>query len=364
MGLGWTWDEAAAVPRVVLEGDLDGDADLSELRLTQDRVVFDMSGVHSATREGSRALLALLRRVRLDQSLEIRRCPAAVVDLLRQTPALAMRLVIKSTLAELRCIACGLARPVLVRVPEGLSGVAQHPCSSCGAEVMASPETARLIAELCDPSLRQRPGRPGKPLVARAPRHRVHLNVRYKTAQEFVENYAQDLSDGGLFIRGAERVAMNTQVEVEVELPGFGTYKVAGRVAHILDAERAAEVDKAPGAGLELTTCTIEFTDALERYIGRLERRREAFVVGTSTLVCSHVERFGYRSLEVKSAADLAAEIARSDGVVVGIVTGRREEQAFRDAAKIHGLDDLVASIDYLEEVDELLPTMDDLLPL
>jgi hypothetical protein len=48
---------------------------------------------------------------------------------------------------------------------------------------------------------------------------------------------------------------------------------------------------------------------------------------------------------------------------VVGILTGRREEQAFREAAQAHGLDDLVASIDYLEEVDELLPALDDLLP-
>jgi uncharacterized protein (TIGR02266 family) len=364
MTISWQLDDSGVVPRFALTGELDGDASFDELRFTAERTILDFSGVTAADRDGARALLALVRKLRIDQTVEVRRCAATVLDLLRKTPALAMRLVVKSVLGELRCASCGTGRPVLIRVPAGLSAAATQPCKQCGGDELPTDETSRLIGELCDPAQARRPRAPSSAPVDRAPRHRVHLEVRYRTAAEFVEDHAQDLSTGGLFIRGATDLAVGDPVEVEVDLPGSGSYTVTGRVAHIMTPERAAELDRAAGAGVELTSSSAEFQQAQRAYFERLGRRRDAYVIATNVLVATHVERFGYSTLEAKEPGQLTRLIARADGAVVGIIVGRREAELYRKAAAAHGLDDLVSAVDFLEEIDELLGELDDRMPL
>ena len=60
----------------------------------------------------------------------------------------------------------------------------------------------------------------------RHPRYGVHLAVRYANAEQFVADYVENLSAGGLFIAGANQLALNTETDIHIELPGQGDWTV------------------------------------------------------------------------------------------------------------------------------------------
>jgi hypothetical protein len=101
----------------------------------------------------------------------------------------------------------------------------------------------------------------------RHPRKRVHLRVTYDRAQDFVEQYAVNLSAGGLFLAGAQ-VEKGEEVSITIELPGHGTLTLLCEVMHV-----AAE-----GAGLQIKTGPRGYAEMLEAYLMRLGRRSEGTV--------------------------------------------------------------------------------------
>jgi uncharacterized protein (TIGR02266 family) len=113
----------------------------------------------------------------------------------------------------------------------------------------------------------------------KAARYRVHLQVRYAVAADFVREYAENLSRGGLFVRGASGLARRRDVEVEVELPGLGSYRVHAEVMHVIDEAEAQGHGRTPGAGLAIVDAPDGFAAALETYLGRLGRRGDARVL-------------------------------------------------------------------------------------
>ncbi len=108
----------------------------------------------------------------------------------------------------------------------------------------------------------------------RHPRHRVHLRVAYRTAREFVEQYAQNLSAGGLFVEGAHPLAVLDVVTVEVELPGHGKFTLTAEVAHVVPAS----AKRVGGAGLQIKDPPAAFTKAIGEYLIRLGKRRSTTV--------------------------------------------------------------------------------------
>ena len=63
------------------------------------------------------------------------------------------------------------------------------------------------------------------------PRADVDLEVRYRSAQEFMVAYAKNISGGGICIRTAKPLPLNSQVQLRFTLPGMpDLFEVKGLV--------------------------------------------------------------------------------------------------------------------------------------
>lgn len=190
-------------------------------------------------------------------------------------------------------------------------------------------------------------------------RYRVHLSVRYGSAREFVEEYAANLSAGGLFIRGAFELEPLTPIAVEISLPGFKTFRVGAQVVHVITPAAAAQSDNQPGAGVAITERPEGFDEAMTEYLQRLGRRRDYLVFAGDEECRKLLEDSGYHTAPAPRAANLSEAVAGSAFPVLGVVVSRAQEDEYVNAAAAAGLAGRVRSIDYLEELDELLTQLD-----
>ena len=193
-------------------------------------------------------------------------------------------------------------------------------------------------------------------------RFAVRFQVRFKTALDFVAEYAENLSAGGLFVRGGHRLEPQSEAEVEIGLPGYGSFTVRGKVAHIVSPELAAATGRRPGAGLEITQAPDGFTEALGEYMRRLGRRRDVAVLVEEGQPLELLAAAGYRAAPLPPPNDLVVIMARSEYPVIAVVVTRAREDQFRPAAVAAGVADLVRLLDHEEELDELLGALDTLL--
>jgi hypothetical protein len=187
----------------------------------------------------------------------------------------------------------------------------------------------------------------------------VHLSVRYETAADFVREYADNLSRGGLFIARGRGLSRHRDVMVELELPGFGAYQVRAEVVHVVSPEMAAANGHAAGAGLAIREAPDGFADALASYLERIERRAAALVLAAGPAV-HLLSAAGYQVEEVASPAALAAAIAGpTDGGarLVGAAVPAAALDSFRVAAGARA--ELVVALDGSREIDEVLAELD-----
>lgn len=97
------------------------------------------------------------------------------------------------------------------------------------------------------------------------PRHSARFAVRFATVQDFVLEYAANISAGGVFVQTAAPPPLKTVVRVEMELPGSGTPVPArGIVVHRITAEEAQARGTPPGMG-------VQFLDADDRFRERID---------------------------------------------------------------------------------------------
>jgi hypothetical protein len=190
-------------------------------------------------------------------------------------------------------------------------------------------------------------------------RYRVHMSVRYGSARDFVVEYAQNLSAGGLFIRGAHHLEPLSEITVELNLPGYKTFQVTAQVAHIVTPEMAAGTDNQPGAGVAITKKPEGFEEAMATYLQRLGHRQDYCVLVTSAECRDLLADAGYQVRAAPPVEALVAEIARSETPVLGVVVPRALEAEYTEAATNAGLPDAVHVIDYLDEMDDLLASLD-----
>ncbi len=91
--------------------------------------------------------------------------------------------------------------------------------------------------------------------------------MRFRTALEFVEQHATNLSRGGIFIRTDHPPAMDTVVDVEVQLPDSGAPVIsAGIVVHREEPGRSNN----PGVGVQFVDASDAFRERLDRYMDSL----------------------------------------------------------------------------------------------
>ena len=189
-------------------------------------------------------------------------------------------------------------------------------------------------------------------------RFKVRLEVRFARAVDFVTQYAENLSAGGLFVAGGEALEPLTSVSVAVELPGHGTFEVVAKVAHILDAETAARFGVPPGAGLEIVERPPGFEMALASYLTLLGRRRDARVFVCEEAACAELGDAGFDT-EAVAVADLAGALAAARGPVLGIVAPAAEIPRCRQLLGA-AAGDLLVDLPEGESVRDLFAALDE----
>ncbi len=90
------------------------------------------------------------------------------------------------------------------------------------------------------------------------------IRVRYRTHDELITRYSDNVSSGGMFIRTLSFLPINTVLQLQLLLPGeTEEIPIIARVAHIIGTDRAGELDRAPGMGLEFLDLAPEGKAAL-----------------------------------------------------------------------------------------------------
>ena len=182
-------------------------------------------------------------------------------------------------------------------------------------------------------------------------RYRVVLSAK----SEDVEHYVENLSRGGLYLRGLEQLEPGDAVEVELELPGAYCFLIRCRVAYVLADPAATACGRQPGAGLQIVESDPGFDDALEYFLHQLGRRSD-FVVMASDPECRRmIQEAGYQARPAPPPEQLLEAVERSDAPVLGVVVTRSQQEAYLAAATAGGDPRLVHAIDYLEELDETM---------
>jgi type IV pilus assembly protein PilZ len=97
------------------------------------------------------------------------------------------------------------------------------------------------------------------------PRHNARFAVRFATVQDFVLEYAANISAGGVFVNTQSPPPLKTVVRVEMQLPGSDEAVPArGVVVHRVTAEEAEARGTVPGMG-------VQFVDADDRFRERID---------------------------------------------------------------------------------------------
>lgn len=97
------------------------------------------------------------------------------------------------------------------------------------------------------------------------PRHAARFAVRFATVQDFVLEYAANISAGGVFVHTEAPPPLKTVVRVEMELPGSAEVCPArGMVVHRVTPQEAEARGSIPGVG-------VQFLDADDRFRERID---------------------------------------------------------------------------------------------
>lgn len=196
----------------------------------------------------------------------------------------------------------------------------------------------------------------------RSDRYRVCLAVRYERAAEFVREYAENLSAGGLFVAGAIDLQPLDEVLVEIDLPGLGVFRVQMEVAHVLDVATAQRLGRTAGAGMSIRKAPPDFERALGTYLQRLGNRADHLVLVESAPLRQALGEAGYGVDKAPDPGGLVTTIARLEQPVLRVVVGSSGAAYYRDAARTAGDDELILVWDDPSDLDGVLTQLDALL--
>ncbi len=103
-----------------------------------------------------------------------------------------------------------------------------------------------------------------------SPRLTTSLLVRFESFDDFLVEYTENISKGGMFVRTVDpAVALGAVVRVAIELPDRREVTLLGRVARVVDADAAAAEKVAPGVAVEFLDLGERARAALEAYLNR-----------------------------------------------------------------------------------------------
>jgi hypothetical protein len=195
----------------------------------------------------------------------------------------------------------------------------------------------------------------------RSPRYGVHLAVRYANAEQFVTDYVENLSTGGLFIAGANQMPLFTETDVDIELPGQGSWRVRAKSVFIIDPTAARSSGRKAGAGMEIIDKPAGFDDALLGYLLRLGQRRDFSIMVGDVPGVEFLGDAGYRVIPLEDPRIAAAlandQLVKLLAVVVppDLVATYRAELGDRGNDLVHGVTAEEQIQDVLARIDSLL---------
>lgn len=193
-------------------------------------------------------------------------------------------------------------------------------------------------------------------------RFEVRLAVRFREARSFVEQYAHNLSRGGLYVAGAHDLVLQSRVPVELDLPGFATYEIECRVVHVVGEEEARTRGVEPGAGLAIETSPPGFSDDLTRYLKILGGRKDSLVlVVASEIAGDMLGRAGYTVRAAPPPDAIAATVEKLRSVMA-VVVPEYQAAAYRQELGAGGRSELIVPVAPAATVDDLLNQLDRLL--
>jgi hypothetical protein len=195
----------------------------------------------------------------------------------------------------------------------------------------------------------------------RHPRYGVHLAVRYTNAEAFVADYVENLSVGGLFIAGANQMPLFTETDVQVELPGQGSWTVRAKSVFLIDATAAKATGRKAGAGMEILVKPPGFDDALLGYLLRLGRRRDHCVIVGDVPGKRVVTDAGYRLIELASPEQAAASAADAEAKLVAVLVPPEHVEEYKRAIGDRGAE-LVHAVRNETDIPDILARIDSLL--
>jgi hypothetical protein len=187
----------------------------------------------------------------------------------------------------------------------------------------------------------------------------VNLSVRYSTARDYVLEYAENLSVGGLFIRGATDLTRGQSVKIEMTLPGYGTFEIDAMVAHILSPEAARSCQRNPGAGFNITRQPSMFSESLRAYLLRLGQRRDHTVLVSDQSISSLLEEAGYHVRPLPLVDYLLEAVTKCERPVIGVIVPEALATEYLERATAMGAPELILPVDDPREIDDLLSKLD-----
>lgn len=117
-----------------------------------------------------------------------------------------------------------------------------------------------------------------------APRLLAKHRVMYKSGLEFLTEYCEDLSRGGMYLATNSMLKKDEEIPLRLELPGITEpLEIMARVAHTLSEEESQAIGKSPGVGLQFLDLPPEAIYKIQTYLTKLklyqffEKRGDAF---------------------------------------------------------------------------------------
>ncbi len=165
----------------------------------------------------------------------------------------------------------------------------------------------------------------------RSARFAARIRVRFRSVDELVTAYTEDVSKGGLFVTAPRQLPKGSQVLLSLELPDGGPpAKLAAEVAYVVDPARAEAEGKAPGMGMRFTAEEVAWlaeriASFLADSVGSGEHERpepiHALVVDDSStwraVVRGALAGLGHRVTEAEHGLDALGKAMRAPPDVV-----------------------------------------------
>ena len=100
------------------------------------------------------------------------------------------------------------------------------------------------------------------------PRHAARFQVGFSSNQDFVLEYAENISAGGVFVQTVQPVELDSIVTVSLRLPGNEVpVEAKGVIVHRVTMEDAAKTGKNAGIGVQFVDSSDEFREAIDEAI-------------------------------------------------------------------------------------------------